>query len=146
MLFLHYSHKFVGNRDLTAEALEVILNEPVTINLISCPVNSEPDSAELFLSPSVLGSSSLGQDLICGDQSEDQMTMMEFAIGPLKNTRIEDYLENGIITKFLEVFYSYFVPLEMTPLIKIKGYAAQQELVLSETGLSFLGYNTLLYE
>ncbi len=146
MLFLHYLHKFVGNCELTAKALEVILNEPVTINLHTKPTDSDMLLATQLQNPSLLGSSSLGQDLICGNQSEDQFPVMEFVIGPLEHTRIEDYLDNGMITRFLEVFFSYFVPLEMIPSKTIKGYAARREFVLSETGASFLGYNTVLHE
>ncbi|MCX6223465.1 MAG: hypothetical protein NTV01_01700 [Bacteroidia bacterium] len=144
MLFLHYTHKFVGNLDLTAKALEVILNEPVIAHLILNPVNPDVNPFQDYQSPSVLGSSSLGQDMICGNQSEDQFTLMEFDIGPLKNTRIEDYLENGRIARFLDVFFSYFIPLDITAIINIKGYAVRQEFVLSEKGLSFLGFNTIL--
>lgn len=144
MLFLHYSHRFVGNCALTAKALEVILNEAVSINLITNPSDPELRLVKEYQAPSLLGGSSLGEDMICGDQSEDQFTVMEFVIGPLKNSRVEDYLETGIISRFLEVFFSYFVPLEMIPTKKIKGYAARQEFAISDKGHTFLGYNTIL--
>lgn len=146
MLFLHYTHKFVGNVELTARALEIILNEPVAINLISTPVNPDKYPVLGELITSALGTTTLGQDMICGTQSEDEFTIMEFVIGPLRNTRIEDYLENGRNTEFLDVFFSYFVPLEIIPTKRIKGYAAKQEFALSETGQTFLGYNTILNE
>ena len=96
------------------------------------------------MTPSVLGGSHLGKDMVCGGRSEDLFTVMEFEIGPLEHTRIEDYLESGRITRFLDVFFSYFVPLEEIPSVKIKGYAARQEFVLSESGQTFLGFNTIL--
>jgi hypothetical protein len=71
---------------------------------------------------------------------------MEFSIGPLKNTRIEDYLEKGTIARFLDLFYSYFVPLDRIATTYIKGYEATQEFILSEAGTTFLGYNTALNE
>lgn len=146
MLFLHYTYKFVGNIELTAKALEVILNEPVTINVTAAPVHPDFYPAKDYQGPSLLGSSLLGQDMISGNQSEDHFTRLEFVIGPLKNTRIEDYLENGIITRFLDVFYSYFIPLEMIAKTKIKGTADHQEFVLNDEGTSFLGFNTILHE
>jgi len=144
MLFLHYSHKFIGNCDLTAKALEVILNENVSVRLAN--LASDPDPAlQENQYPSALGSSSLGIDMICGEHSEDLFTIMDFSIGPLKNTRIEDYLENGSISKFLDVFFSFFVPLELIPKTTILGYAAREEFVLSDKGMSFLGFNTTLH-
>lgn len=144
MLFLHYSHKFVGNVGLTARALEVILNETVDINLVSGKDDPAADPALADHNDSLLGSASLGHDLVCGSRTEDHVIQMEFVIGPLKNTHIEDYLENGIITRFLNVFFSYFVPLEMTATKKIKGYADKQEFLLDSKRASFLGYNTVL--
>lgn len=148
MLFLHHTYRFVGNIDLTAKALEVILNEPVSVSLVSNRADSDQSLTrdKPVQSPSLLGMSALGQDFVCGNQSEDQITTMEFTIGPLRNTRIEDYLDGGNISRFLEVFFSYFVPLDLIPSKKVRGYAAKQEFNLSVTGTSFLGYNTILGE
>jgi hypothetical protein len=146
MLLLHYTHIFVGDCELTAKALEIILNEPVKVNLVSDPGNSDIATVSQRQNTSPLGSSSLGQDMICGNQSEEQFMVIEFVIGPLSNTRIEDYLEQGSIARFLDVFFSYFVPLDLVATKKIVGYAARQEFILSEEGPSFLGYNTILHE
>lgn len=144
MLFLHYSHQFIGNFELTSRALEVILNEPVAVNLIYR--NACVNSSDYFFAQnqSVLGSTFLGLDMICGSTPEEKYPEMQFMIGPLANTRIEDYLENGPIKKFLDVFYSYFVPLDRLATTLIKGYADRQEFILSDRGQTFLGYNTIL--
>jgi len=144
MLFLHYSHKFVGDHELTARALEVILHEKVVVRLLPQAVNSDDNSQVDAAGPSVLGSSRLGQDLICGDHSDDHFPVMEFVIGPLENTSIEDYLDNGSITRFLDVFFSYFVPLDFLVSKKIKVSAAQKGFVISDKSATFLGYNTVL--
>jgi hypothetical protein len=146
MLFLHYAHKFAGNFELTAKVLEVILNEKITVNLYPTLVNPLKYPVLGHHNLTVLGESTLGNNMICGNQSEDTFTIMEFEIGPLMNTRIEDYLDNGAITRFLDIFFGYFVPLEMVATRRIRGYAEKQEFVLSDKGQTFLGYNTILNE
>jgi hypothetical protein len=144
MLFLHYSHKFAGDSELTARALEVILNEKVEVRLLPQAINSDAKAQVETAGFSVLGSSFLGQDLICGDHSDDQFPVMEFIIGPLENTSIEDYLDHGPITRFLDVFFSYFVPMDFLVSKKIKVAAARKGFVISDKGATFLGYNTVL--
>jgi hypothetical protein len=146
MLFLHYSHKFTGNFQLTAKALEAILDEPVSVKLINSSAAGEYADNHDRLPASVLGTTTLGKDMITGDQSEDRISILEFAIGPLKNTRIEEYLENGPISRFIDLFFSYFIPLDMIPSKKVQGYADEQVFTLGEKGVSMLGYNTCLSE
>jgi len=146
MLFLHYAYKFAGNTELISRALEVILDEPVSVRIDT--VNFAGNGSENTVNQvdQGLGQSRLGLDMVCGTHLEDQAPVMEFSIGPLENTHIEDYLDNGIISRFLDVFFNYFVPLEMNAIKTIKGYASRQEFVLSESGPTYLGYNTYLYE
>jgi hypothetical protein len=144
MLLLHYSHKLTGNFQLTAKALEAILDEPVRVKLITGTGAEGNIDNSSRLQGSVLGATRLGKNMVSGDQSEDGVLVLEFSIGPLTNTRIEDYLENSPVAKFIDLFFSYFIPLDMVPSKKILGYDSSQAFTLGEKNTSLLGYSTML--
>lgn len=146
MHYLHYAYRISGDISLTARALESILNESVTITLSSMPVNQQNYPANGYQDPSILGSSILGNDLVCGTQSDDQFTCMLFHIGPLNHSKIGDYLHNGPISKVLSVFYSFFVPLEILPKTILKGTQSAHGLILGDPESGLLGYCSLLTE
>lgn len=144
MLFLHYSYRIAGDIDLTAQALETILDEKVSARWMENIPTEWPEFTGFQVASSVLGSSSLGKDLVCGDHSAEQFPCLEFTIGPLRNSQIEDYLENGPIDRFLSVFFGYFVPMEVIPVKKIKGKAGRNEFTLNPDPPVFLGYDTII--
>jgi hypothetical protein len=143
VLILHLTHKILGNPDLTAKCLEVILEEEVKIHISRHNLKEK----DLFNIPGKknagLGSSVLGDDFICGSYTSDYDPVMEFVIGPLKNSSIEDYLENGSYSKFLSCFYSFFVPIEMEAVTLIKANETKQHFVLNDSSSNvILGYNS----
>jgi len=144
MLFLHYAHKIVGDVELTAKTLETILDEPVTINLTSHPITRDLVMVSGYQKSSTLGSSMLGQDMVCGDKTDDTYLMMDFLIGPIKHTNIGDYLANGMIARFLDVFFSYFVPLELVAKTTILCDAATHGFALGDDTSGVLGYTSVL--
>jgi hypothetical protein len=144
MLFLHYSHRIAGNIDLTAQALETILDEKVTARWIGNGNARISGNPGLRMAPSCLGSSLLGKDFVCGDHPPEWFPSLEFTIGPLSGSRIEDYLENGPIDRFLDVFFGYFVPMEVIPVRKIIGHSGKNEFMLSPDAPVYLGYDTIL--
>ncbi len=109
--FLHISYKIAGNAKLTSECLEKILDEHVdaTISQNRVPVKVNHKSVGRKQNW-VLGSVLLGDDFVCGYEFLNMGYTMQFEIGPLKNSNINDYLKNGHIYNFLKCFYSYFVP------------------------------------
>jgi predicted component of type VI protein secretion system len=143
VLILHLTHKIIGNLDLTAKCLEVILEEEVKIN-ISRKSLKEKDLAGIPGKKNAgLGSCVVGEDFICGNYVSDYDPVMEFIIGPLKNSSIEDFLENGSYSRFLSCFYSFFVPIEMEAVTIIKANETRQHFVLNDSSSNvILGYNS----
>jgi predicted component of type VI protein secretion system len=85
----------------------------------------------------------LGENFICGGYVSDYDPVMEFVIGPLKNSSIEDFLENGSYSRFLSSFYSFFVPVEMETITTVKASETKQQFILNDTSAKpILGYNS----
>jgi len=143
VLILHLTHKIIGDLDLTAKCLEAILDEDVKINITKRSLKEKGFSGIPEKKQTGLGSSTLGADFICGDYISDYDPVMEFVIGPLKNSPIVDFLENGSYSRFLTCFYSFFVPIELEPVTTIKENETRQQFILSEiTSNVILGYNS----
>ena len=142
VLILHLANKIVGRLDLTEKCLEVILDEHVKINVTTRKQWEKTLPATSVLNTPGLGSCTLGDDLICGAYVSDTDPVMEFVIGPLKNTAITDYLENGDCSRFLSCFYSYFVPMEMDAVTTVNVSNTQQQFILGDhTSNAILGFN-----
>ncbi|MFO7617569.1 MAG: hypothetical protein R6V75_09985 [Bacteroidales bacterium] len=140
MLFLHYAHRFSSQPELGARALEVILDEPVEWKLYERGRSETGFRGE----PSELGDSVLGANLVCGNKPNESFPILEFRIGPLRNTRMEDYLDNGNISRLIRVFFDYFVPVEVIPTFRIQGSREGPQFVLSAEEPALLGFNTNL--
>ena len=132
VLILHLTNKIVGRLDLTAKCMEVILEENVRINLTTKEQGNKNLPAIAVGNTSGLGACALGDNLICGEYVSDSEPVMEFVIGPLKNSAVDDYLENGTFSRFLSCFYSYFVPLEMDAVTTVTVSKTQQQFKLDD--------------
>lgn len=147
VLLLHFAHKIAGNLQLTAECLESILEEEVTIKLIR---NSERNLPEIENNKReeescMLGNAEMGVDFVCGEQFVDYGKTMEFSIGPLKNSNVSEYLENGTLSKFLTCFFGYFVPIDFDVDSKIIVAPLEQGFELNEiAGGPVLGFETAI--
>ena len=143
VLILHLTHKILGNPDLTAKCLEIIIEEEVRINIIRNR-HYRKDLPGFNGKKSLgLGSTALGENFICGDYISDSDPIMEYEIGPIMNSNIEDYLENGRYSRFLDCFYCYFVPVEMDAVTTVKVSEAQQQFILNDNLSNvILGYNS----
>jgi hypothetical protein len=145
VLILHLTHKILGDLDLTAKCLEIILEEEVKINILRnrhSNIGIPGFNSEKTLG---LGSTGLGENFICGEYVSDYDPIMEFVIGPLKNSPIEDFLENGSSSRFLDCFYNFFVPVEMETLTTIKVSVDQQHFTLNDNLPNvILGYNSAI--
>ncbi|WP_187696453.1 type VI secretion system baseplate subunit TssG [Xanthovirga aplysinae] len=60
-----------------------------------------------------LGMDRLGLELTCGGTFIDDTYYLEVCIGPVKSEQTCHYLEGGQNQRFLDVFYSFFLPLEV---------------------------------
>jgi hypothetical protein len=147
VLLLHFSHRIVGNCSLTEKCLETILEEKVSVRAVRTMdlQNGEIDKSGSSVKNYLLGDSELGVDFVCGENFEHLGKTMEFNIGPLKNTNVVDYLENGTVTKFLKCFYNYFIPVELDVKSNIIVDLMNQDFVLggTEEG-SVLGFESAI--
>jgi len=111
VLLLHFSHRIAGNCVLTEKCLETILEEKVSVRIVRTMdlQNGKIDKSATSVKNCLLGVSELGIDFICGDKFDHLGKTMEFNIGPLKNSNIDEYLENGTVPKFLKCFFNYFI-------------------------------------
>jgi hypothetical protein len=145
VLILHMTNKILGNIELTAQCLETILEEEVKIT-ITRHNRKENDLIDIPGKKNAgLGYFLLGENFICGNYISDYDPVMEFIIGPLKNSSIEDYLEKGSYSAFLSCFYSFFVPVELDAVTIIKAGETKQQFILHEVASNvILGYNSVI--
>lgn len=136
ILLLHFSHRIAGNCNLTAKCLETILDEEVSVEIVrynnsdKITVGSDKNAEQKCL----LGSGELGVDFVSGEKFDDLSKIMEFKIGPLKNSSAVDYLDNGTVSKFLKCFFGYFVPAELDVKSVIIVDELEQNFILTEIG------------
>jgi predicted component of type VI protein secretion system len=57
-----------------------------------------------------LGKQSLGNNFVCGNTYDEDEIYFVFAIGDLKKSVAQDYLEGGKYYKTIETFYRFFMP------------------------------------
>jgi predicted component of type VI protein secretion system len=122
-------HKITGNIPLTARCLESIIEESVEAHFSRVRISYTDENETKPNGKVVLGSAALGVDFICGDAIENDVVNLEFIIGPLQNTEAIDYLQMGSVQRFLDCFYSYFVPVE---------YQVKTKVLVSKTNQNFL--------
>lgn len=146
VLMLHLSYKIVGNIELTARCLQSIIEEKVNAKLVRSSHSSTPTSANNTNSGnSNLGLGTLGVDFVCGENYNTPVVQYVFTIGPLKNTQASDYLKEGAVTKFLNCFYNYFIPIEFDVKTKIVLNTKEQNFHLGgEFAGPVLGYETAI--
>lgn len=145
-LLLHFAHKIAGHKGLMAKCLETILEEKVEIEIKSnLSISKETIDTTENESNCLLGESKLGVDFVCGDNFADNGKTLEFKIGPLKNTKVPDYLADGPLNKFLNCFYGYFVPIDFDVKSNVYIDKTEQGFELNEahSGL-VLGYETAI--
>ena len=104
---LPYTYKIVGKLELTAFCLSYLINEKVEI--VELGYKEQADSEQSVN----LGDCRLGLDMISGSSYMDYSMHLEFKIGPLENTKFHEYIHQGSLKKFIELFYEYFLPMEI---------------------------------
>jgi hypothetical protein len=145
VLLLHFSHRIAGNPSHTAKCLEYIINEKVTVQIVATDFHEEPVEEIQTNSNCKLGARELGVDFVCGDNFNKMGKTMEFTIGPLKNTTVDEYLGNGAILKFLNCFYGYFIPVELDVKMNVRVEELEQHFVLGEMNEGpVLGYESAI--
>lgn len=104
VMFLPFVHTITGDTNITANALQKILNEPVNIKLVykfDTVANNDHN---------ILGENDLGNQFVCGENIKEQYPLLLINIGPLEKTYASDYIENGQYYSLLNTFYNFFIP------------------------------------
>ncbi len=143
--FLPFVHRITGNLILTAQCLEYILNEMVIITISDEPIGET--AVEDFQPMGILGKSILGIDSISGNRVDALAKRILFSIGPIINHKTDERVKDGIMTRFLDCFYGYFVPFEFETATDFIFKSEQSEFILtdySDTKISCLGYNSVI--
>jgi len=137
VLMLHFAYKIVGNIEMTARTLEVILDEKVQVETNHSVIGYKAVNPQL----ASLGNCLLGVDSVLG-QNAGICPSIKFIIGPLKGSSLLDYIEGGSIRCFLDCFYGFFIPLELVVLTSIT--VDQEKMGLTLNDATILGYNTAI--
>ncbi len=133
---LPFCHKIAGDIELTRISLEKILDEKVQIKRASELLTNDENPVETGFR--------LGHDTVL--ESEDygiRVPSLEFNIGPILTKNIDWYLNEFKLYEFLEVFYNYFVPMEMEVKTNLIIDNAS-DFLLGETNNSILGFSSQL--
>jgi predicted component of type VI protein secretion system len=133
---LPYAYKIVGNIELVCEILSSLIEEKVTINNNGHQRYQDEDQSIL------LGESRLGLELITGNSYDDYSSHFNLQIGPLERSNFSDYIHDGVMKRFVDLFYEYFFPIEVEIVTTILLLKEKENFEFSAQQNSILGYNT----
>jgi hypothetical protein len=105
ILLLPYASKIAGDWALTEQSLQLILQEPVTINKKQAVMEDASCTQ-----PPVLGDCIVGLDMVSGDHFWEDAPVVEIAIGPLRQSQISEYLMSGSRYTLLQTFARFIIP------------------------------------
>ena len=104
---LPFAYKIAGDLELTRLCLEEVLNLNVKIlkkyspNTIDSRISNNDDNH-------------LGTNFtLTNDQDTISQPFLNVEIGPIQESSIEEFIKKDGVTKFLNVFYNYFFPVEV---------------------------------
>ncbi|MBL3656757.1 hypothetical protein [Fulvivirga sediminis] len=137
---LPLAYKIAGKEALTALALEKVINEKVTItkNFRKYDFNNgkTQNNKQDY---------KLGVDFILGDEEDEVLyPYYDVEIGPVHNDNIHHFLEGGILSKVTNIFFDFFIPLEVETTLNILNYKHEAEFLLDDDHTPMLGLNTRL--
>lgn len=108
---LPFVHKTVGDLELTAKCLEYIIEENIKIEISNAPqfsnIDHEPSMSTMQLSDCLLGN-----DTILAPKNENDISTMNLTIGPIENTPLTEFMNNGEAKVLLDCFSDYYIPFE----------------------------------
>lgn len=137
IVMIAHAHRIAGNLSLTAECLQEILQENISVKKI--PPLAKPASPDCTYT---LGKQQLGIDMICGKYQYEDHPVLEITIGPLQNSRIEEYLEGGSKEELMKTFYRFFIPVQAEVITNIE--VEKKQMLLQTAEEPVLGYSIVL--
>lgn len=138
-------HQTTGDLNLTAQCLEFIICEKVKIILSG--IKNRTFKSEILPVSGILGKSLLGIDTITGDIVTEFFDQLRVSIGPITNQETNEIIKEGMMNRFLDCFYSFFIPFEFDVETEyIFGEGKNQFIINDETEseISYLGYNSVI--
>ena len=132
-------HAVVGNFDLTADCLGYLLDTDVTVKLDKKLFTMQLDE-ESLIGSSGLGIDQCGNSFITGNELEENISVLNFSIGPISESEIVYYLDNGRKRNLLNCFVSYFIPVQYETEFVINIIASGSGFSLNN---SYLGFNSI---
>lgn len=133
---LPYAYKIVGNVELACQILSSLIEEKVSTSTKAYQKYKDEDQSIL------LGNARLGLELITGNSYDDYSSHFNLQIGPLENSHFSDYIHDGAMKKFVDLFYEYFFPIEVEIETTILLPEDKEHFEMTEIQNSILGYNT----
>lgn len=133
---LPFSFKISGDLELTRLCLEKILQVDVSFEkkYSRDEINLLNDNNRNIL----------GVDTVLSSSNSDVFTMsIQSIIGPINSKKIDDYLKENGILKFINLFYEYFIPVDVDISTKIIA-KSKNGFSLDETDVSILGVSTIV--
>ncbi|MBW7466862.1 type VI secretion system baseplate subunit TssG [Pontibacter aydingkolensis] len=137
---LPHLHSIVGDLQLTAHSLEVILDEKVQIRTVEGRMQAvEQDQF------SCLGNTVLGADSVLGTEWYDDELSVMVSIGPLRRDTLNSFLSGGKHSKLISTLYGFFFPAEVEVETTVHAIAEEADFLLTELETcSRLGYSTVI--
>lgn len=138
ILLFPYIHEFTGDAGLMAGSLQTILNEDVTCELVS------ETAQQTGLQFNILSNFELGNELICGNDYEEEVFCYVFTIQNLAYSSAQDYLGGGRLYSTLQTFYRFFVPAGATVRTEIRVLKTKENMHIGIGEEATLGIATVL--
>ncbi|MEP7279982.1 MAG: type VI secretion system baseplate subunit TssG [Bacteroidota bacterium] len=139
ILLLPYAYKIAGDKALTAQCLQQLLQEEVVLE----QKQGGSLDAGLVETPA-MGDALLGVDMVCGQQFWDGTPYINIEIGPLQHSRVADYLEGGNRYILLDTFNRFFIPAGIDTRVSVKIKTDKPGMVLDKKDGPVLGYSSIL--
>jgi len=133
---LPFAYKIVGDIGFACQMLSSLLEEKVTLKSKTYQKYSDENQGIS------LGKSRLGLELIAGNSYDDYSSHYNLQIGPLKKSNFSEYIHDGAMKKFVDLFYDYFFPMEVEVETTILLSDEKEVFEFDSQQNSVLGYNT----
>ena len=137
VLLLPYAHAIAGDLELMQNCLEILLQEKVTIDLVTAAACIAPGK------DSSLGIGELGNDFVCGQTFSEDYPCLQYNIGPLQQSKPVDYVTGGDNDLLLQVFNNYFAPAEADIIINVEVDRARALVELNADESPILGFSAI---
>jgi hypothetical protein len=144
ILILPFAHRITGDYALTAACLSALLKEEVNFRIHEIQKSFNIGQSAGSDTHNQLGKCSLGGEFIAGLAFNEICPAIDFIIGPIVNSNIDDYLGNGSRVDFIRCFFSFFVPVGMECSFSIEKPVEFHFTLAEGDKAPVMGYNSVI--